>query len=91
MRIESIPPKELLSRYTRVRGKTEEPVSTSATDEAQLTQEAKTFSAAMKAAKDSLEISSPEREAHIQDVARQIQEGTYSVPSRKVAEKILGL
>jgi anti-sigma28 factor (negative regulator of flagellin synthesis) len=69
----------------------EEPVSTSATDEAQLTQEAKTFSAAMKAAKDSMEISTPEREAHIQEVARQIQDGTYSVPSRKVAEKILGL
>jgi anti-sigma28 factor (negative regulator of flagellin synthesis) len=91
MRIESIPPKELLSRYIRVRGKMEEPVSTSATDEAQLTQEAKTFSAAMKAAKDSMEISTPEREAHIQEVARQIQDGTYSVPSRKVAEKILGL
>jgi anti-sigma28 factor (negative regulator of flagellin synthesis) len=91
MRIESIPPKELLSRYIRVREKAEEPVSSSATDEAQLTQEARTFSAAMKAARESLEVSSPEREAHIEDVARQIKEGTYSVPSRKVAEKILGL
>jgi anti-sigma28 factor (negative regulator of flagellin synthesis) len=91
MRIESIPPKELLSRYTRVRERTEEPVNTTATDEAQFTEEAKTFSVAMRAAKESLETSSPEREAHIQEVARQVQEGTYSVPSRKVAEKILGL
>ena len=91
MRIESIPPKELLSRYIRVRERAEEPINTSATDEAQLTEEAKTFSAAMKAAKECFETSSPEREAHIQEVARQIEEGTYSVPSRKVAEKILGL
>lgn len=91
MRIESIPPKELLNRYIHVRGVAEEPVNTSATDEAQLTEEAKTFSAAMKAVKETIETSSPEREAHIQEVARQIEEGTYSVPGEKVAEKILGL
>jgi anti-sigma28 factor (negative regulator of flagellin synthesis) len=91
MRIESIPPKELLSRYIRVRERAEEPINTSATDEAQLTDEAKTFSAAMKAAKECFEASSPEREARIQEVARQIEEGTYSVPGQKVAEKILGM
>ncbi len=90
MRIDSIPPKELLSKYIHVREKMAEPVKTSAADEAQLTQEAKTFSAALKAAKESLETRSPVEAARIAEVARQVKEGTYSVPSIKVAEKILG-
>jgi anti-sigma28 factor (negative regulator of flagellin synthesis) len=90
MRIDSIPPKELLNRYVHVRETvaTESPVS--GTDEAQLTSEAKTFSAALKAAKDAIETRSPEEIEHIQEVERQINEGTYSVPGRDIAAKILG-
>lgn len=90
MRIDSIPPKELLSKYIHVRERMAEPVRTSSADEAQLTAEAKTFSVALKATKDSLEVRTPAEAAHIAEVARQIREGTYSVPGIKVAEKILG-
>lgn len=91
MRIDSIPPKELLGRYTQVRGRATEQVSAQGTDEAQLTEEAKSFSAVLKAAKETLETQTPERAARIEEIAQQIKEGTYSVPGEKVAEKILGL
>lgn len=90
MRIESIPPNELLSRYSRIKGKTSGDDIT-VTDETQLTEDAKTFSTALKAAKASLELRSPEQQARIDKVAQQVKDGTYSVPGRKVAEKILGL
>jgi len=91
MRIDSIPPNELLSRYSRIKGKASSDDDISVTDEAQLTSEAKTFSTALKAAKASMETRTPEQQAHIDQVAQQVNDGTYSVPSRKVAEKILGL
>jgi anti-sigma28 factor (negative regulator of flagellin synthesis) len=89
MRIESIPPSELLSRYSRIRGKVSADDGISVTDETQLTSEAKTFSTALKAAKASLETRTPEQQAHIDQVAQQVKDGTYSVSARKVAEKIL--
>jgi anti-sigma28 factor (negative regulator of flagellin synthesis) len=89
MRIESIPPNELLNRYSKIRGKVPDEVTI--TDEAQFTSEAKTFSTALKAAKTSLETRTPEQQARIDQVAQQVKDGTYSVPARKVAEKILGL
>ncbi len=90
MRIDSIPPKELLNQYIHVRERApmDEPVYS--TDKAELTSEAKTFSAALKAAKDAIEVRSPEEQKHIDEVAQQIARGTYSVPGEKVAEKILG-
>jgi anti-sigma28 factor (negative regulator of flagellin synthesis) len=91
MRIESIPPNELLSRYSRIRGKTSADDDITMADETQLTDEAKTFSTALKAAKASIETRTPEEQAHIDQVAQQVKDGTYSVSSRKVAEKILGL
>lgn len=90
MRIDSIPPQELISQYIHKRGKvsTESPVSSA--DHAELTSEAKTFSAALKAAKEAIETRSPEEQKRIDEVAKQIAEGTYSVPGKSVAEKILG-
>ena len=90
MRIDSIPPKELLNRYIHVRERAVVETPVSGTDEAQLTSEAKTFSAALKAAKEAIETRSPEEIRHIQEVAKQINEGTYSVPGIDVAAKILG-
>ena len=90
MRIDSIPPKELLNRYVHVRERVAAETPVPGTDEAQLTSEAKTFSAALTAAKEAIETRSPEEMRHIQEVGRQIDEGTYSVPGRDVAAKILG-
>ena len=90
MRIDSIPPKELLNRYIHVREKvvSEPPVSSS--DAAELTTEAKTFSAALKAAREAMETRTPEELSRIEEVARKVADGTYSVPGEKVAQKIFG-
>lgn len=90
MRIESIPPKELLNKYIHIREKAAAPDNVSAADEAELTKEAKAFSTALKAAKEALESQPSERKARIKEVAQQIEEGTYLVPGEKVAEKMLG-
>jgi len=90
MRIDSIPPKELLNRYVHVRERADVQAPVSGTDEAQLTSEAKTFSAALKAAKEAIETRSPEEMRHIQEVEKQIDAGTYAVSGRDVAAKILG-
>jgi Anti-sigma-28 factor, FlgM. len=90
MRIDSIPPKELLSQYIHVREKVTVDSPVSSTDQAELTSEARTFSAALKAAKDAIGVRSPEEQKHIGEVAQSLANGTYSVPGEKVAQKILG-
>jgi anti-sigma28 factor (negative regulator of flagellin synthesis) len=90
MRINSIPPKELLNRYIHVREKIVPEPAVSSADEANLTSEALTFSAALKAAKEAIENRTPEEVSRFQEVERQIAEGTYSVPGVDVAKKILG-
>jgi anti-sigma28 factor (negative regulator of flagellin synthesis) len=62
----------------------------SSTDQAELTTEAKTFSAALKAAREAIETRTPEELSRIDEVAKQIADGTYSVPGDKVAQKIFG-
>lgn len=90
MRIDSIPPKDLLRQYTHIREN--KPVSqvTSGTDRAELTDGAKMFSNALKEAMDMMEVRSPKELEHINQVAEQIRNNTYSVPGVKVAQKILG-
>ncbi len=88
MRINSIPPKELLNRYIHVRGNTTADAPATPTDQTELTSEAKTFSAALKAAKEAIETRTPEQLKHIEEVKQQVADGTYSVPGNKVAEKI---
>lgn len=90
MRINSISPKELLNQYNRVRGKVVADPPASSTDQAELTTEAKTFSAALKAAREAIETRTPEELSRIDEVAKQIADGTYSVPGDKVAQKIFG-
>ena len=90
MRINSIPPKELLNRYIHVREKATADTPASPTDQTELTSEAKTFSTALKAAKEAIGTRTPEELKHIEEVKQQLADGTYSVPGDKVAEKILG-
>lgn len=91
MRIDSVPPNELLSRYNSVKGKAPVNREIAVKDEAELTGQAKAVSVALKTVKASMELRTPEELAHIQKVAQQVKNKTYSVSSRKVAEKILGL
>jgi len=90
MRIDSISPKELLSQYSRVRERIEMETSASSADKAELTSEAKTFSAAFKAAREALEIQTPERQHHVEEVTQKIADGSYFVSGEDVARKIFG-
>lgn len=90
MRIDSIPPKDLLNRYIHVREKVASQPPVSSTDAAELTTEAKTFSAALKAAREAMETRTPEEISRIAEVAKQVADGTYSVSGDKIAQKIFG-
>ncbi len=89
MRVNSVNPSELFRQYV-VRPKIEVEQTASVSDKTELTDSAKTFSAALKAAQESMEARSPEEMSHINNVAEQIRNNTYFVPGYKVAEKILG-
>ncbi|MFA5675335.1 MAG: flagellar biosynthesis anti-sigma factor FlgM [Christensenellales bacterium] len=90
MRIDSIPPKDLLRQYTHIRETKPAPAAAPGADRAELTEGAKMFSNALKEAMDMMDVRSPEELAHINQVAGQIRNDTYSVPGVKVARKILG-
>lgn len=90
MRINSIPPKELLTQYMHVREKMAVDKPASGVDKTELTSDAKTFSTALKMVKESLSARTAEETARINQVAAQIRNNTYSVPGYKVAERILG-
>lgn len=90
MRIDSIPPKDLLKQYVHIREN--KPVSSVAygTDRAEITDRAKVFSNVLKEAMELMDTRSTEELEHINRVTEQIRNNTYSVPGIKVAEKILG-
>ena len=91
MRIISISPQELFNKYVNVRERMEVPAQRNvSTDKVVLTNDAKTFSASLKAAKEAMASRSPDELKHIDEVAEQIRQNTYSVLGYKVAEKILG-
>jgi anti-sigma28 factor (negative regulator of flagellin synthesis) len=90
MRIDSVSPKDLLLQFGRVRGKAEMGSPASSMDKAELTSEAKTFSTAFKAAREALESQAPERQRHVEEVAKKIADGTYSISGEEVARKIFG-
>lgn len=91
MKINSIPPKEMYYQYVHVKDKIPAQTQTNTgTDKVELTSDARTFSATLKAAKDSLETRSPTEQKRIDAVKQQIQNNTYSVSGYMVAEKILG-
>jgi anti-sigma28 factor (negative regulator of flagellin synthesis) len=90
VRINSIPPKELLTQYLHNRERLAMQTPLSGVDKTELTDGAKVFSTALKAVKESLETRAPEETARLNQIAAQVKNGTYTVPGFKVAEKIMG-
>ncbi len=89
MRVNSIPPKEIYSQYLCVRDI--QPVVTTRTmmsDQVELSATAKSFSAALKSARETLQAQDPARLARINAIKQKIDNNTYYVPADKVAEKI---
>lgn len=89
MRVNSVNPSDLFRQYV-VRPTMAVDQAAPMSDKTVLTDGAKTFSAALKAAQELVEQRTPAELAHINEVAQQIRNNTYSVPGYKVAEKILG-
>jgi len=89
MKIDSINPSELMRQYV-VRPKMTVQQQSPASDKTELTEGAKTFSVALKAAQELMDTQTSEHAARINEVTEQIRNGTYSVSGYKVAEKILG-
>jgi anti-sigma28 factor (negative regulator of flagellin synthesis) len=91
VRINSIPPKELLTQYVHVRDRLAVETPSSGMDKTELTDDAKTFSTALKSVKESLETRTPDETARLNQIAAQVKNGIYTVPGYKVAEKIMGV
>lgn len=90
MRINSIPPRDLYYQYVHVQ--TNQPTMarpTQGADKVELTGEAKSFTAALKAAKESLRAQEPSA-ARIDSLQAQVQSGAYEISGYDVAGRILG-
>lgn len=90
MKINSVTPSEMLYQYVSVRDKQaasrNAPV---AADKVEITGDAKTFSAALKKAKEQMDAGMV-NQTRIEELRQQIADGTYHVPGYMVAGKILG-
>ena len=89
MKVNSIGPSELIRQYM-VRPKMAMETQSSVSDKTELTEGAKTFSAALKAAQELMDTRTTDQVARINEITEQIKNGTYSVSGSKVAEKIIG-
>ncbi len=89
MKVNSIGPSELIRQYV-VRPKMAAEERPSVSDKTELTDGAKTFSAALKAAQELMDTRTSQQVEHINEVTEQIKNGTYSVSGIKVAQKIIG-
>lgn len=91
MKINSIPSSNMVESY---KGKPVKPVEQAQqsykSDRVELSDEAKSFSAVIQEVKDKLDVRTSGEKRHLDDVARQIEDGTYDVDSSKIAEKMLG-
>lgn len=90
MRINSVPPKELYTKYIHVKKQVTPQKPQSKTDKAELTTDAKTFSTALNAAKEAIKVRTPQELEKIDRVKAEIENNTYKVSGREVAKKILG-
>lgn len=90
MRINSIPPKELYTKYIHVQKKVSPQLPQPKTDKAELTTDAKTFSTALNAAKESMKVRTPQELERISQIKAEIKNNTYHVSGKEVAKKILG-
>lgn len=91
VRINSIPPKELLAQYVHVRERLAVQTPPSGMDKTELTEKAKAFSLALKTFRESMETRTPEETARLNQIAAQVKNGTYFVPGFRVAGKIMGI
>jgi len=91
MRIHSIPPKDLISSSMRVRERLIVDKPATYSEKAELTSEAKTFVAALRAAKEAIETEPAKSQRKVEEISRRIAEGTYHVSGEDVARKMLGL
>ncbi|MGI6192277.1 MAG: flagellar biosynthesis anti-sigma factor FlgM [Christensenellales bacterium] len=89
MRINSIPPKDLISSM-RVRERFIVDKPASHAERAELTSEAKTFTAALRAAKEAIEMEPAANQRRVEEIAQRIANGTYHVSGTDVARKMLG-
>lgn len=90
MKINGIPPSDMLYQYTKVRDKQSASFQSQiGADKVEITGDAKTFSAAMKKAREQMDASDV-NQARVDTIKVQIENGTYYVPGFKVAGKILG-
>ncbi|MDR1619817.1 MAG: flagellar biosynthesis anti-sigma factor FlgM [Clostridiales bacterium] len=90
MKISAIPPREMLYQYVHVKEKkTERRENAVSSDKVEITEEAKTFSLALKAAKDKMEAGGVNAD-RIERIKAQIENNTYHVPGVLVAGKMLG-
>lgn len=88
MRVNSVNPSDLFRQYV-VRPKMAVEQTESVSDKTELTEGARTFSTALKAAQESMETRTPGELSHINNVTEQIRNNTYFVPGYAVAQKIL--
>ncbi len=89
MKVNSVNPSELLRQYV-VRPKMAVEHQPAVSDKTELTEGAKTFSAALLAAQDLMDAQTSEHVARINEITEQIKNGTYSVSGAQVAGKIIG-
>ncbi len=93
MRINSIPPKDLYLQYV---SSTRDVYPAAAarpslgTDKVELTDGARSFSAALRAAKGAA-MNEPVSQAKVEGIIKRIQNNDYNIPGEAVAEKMLGL
>lgn len=90
MRINSIPPKEMISKYFHVKGKRVDGAYSQGVDKAELTSESKTFSTALRAAKQAMGTQTTAHLSRLNEITEQVRNGEYRVSGSEVAKKMLG-
>lgn len=90
MKINSIPPNEMLYQYIHVQEKRKATLASQLSpDTVEITGDAKAFSAALKKAKEQMDASSI-NQTRVEEIKAQIENGTYHIPGIVVAGKMLG-
>ncbi len=90
MRINSIPPQDLLYQYVHVDERRPTVKPTMATDRVELTGDAVAFSSALRAAKEQMEAGGVTNQSRVEAIKAQIADNSYFVPGIRIAEKMLG-
>lgn len=89
MKINPILGNNLINAYKGSKVAPSRPQRESDLDSVSFSEEAVTFSATFAKIKEALDLRSPEETARIDEIARQVKDGSYRVDSEKIAEKII--